>query len=178
LSERYYQADAATLAASLIPEPPRGYESGSDHFFRQSSRTLLESLLQVATPREPQSIPKLLELDRGKLKQAISGTPAYSLIDPGAHEQGAGIIATVANATRPFLYLPPADGRPSEVSTTAASHSRLKSSTMHRMRKRRPSLRVSETKSSDQRWLILIGSVIRTITLQSERLENPIALAA
>jgi hypothetical protein len=34
LSERYYQADAATLAASLIPEPPRGYESGSDHFFR------------------------------------------------------------------------------------------------------------------------------------------------
>jgi hypothetical protein len=34
LSERYYEADAATLAASLIPEPPRGYESGSDHFFR------------------------------------------------------------------------------------------------------------------------------------------------
>jgi len=112
LSERYYQADTATLAASLIPEPPRGYESGSDHFFRQSSRTLLESLLQVATPREPQSIPKLLELDRDKLKQAISGTPAYSLIDPGAHEQGAGIIATVSNATRPFFYLPPADGRP------------------------------------------------------------------
>ncbi len=112
LSERYYQADAATLAASLIPEPPRGYESGSDHFFRQSSRTLLESLLQVAAPREPQSIPKLLELNRDQLKQALSGTPAYSLIDPGAHEQGAGIIATVANATRPFLYLPPADGRP------------------------------------------------------------------
>jgi len=112
LSERYYQADVATLAASLIPEPPRGYESGSDHFFRQSSRTLLESLLQVATPRAPDSIPKLLELSRDKLKQAISGTPAYSLIDPGAHEQGAGIIATVANATRPFLYLPPSDGRP------------------------------------------------------------------
>ena len=112
LSERYYQADAAMLAASLIPEPARGYESGSDHFFRQSSRTLLESLLQVATPREPYSIPKLLELDREKLKQALSGTPAYSLIDPGAHEQGAGIVATVANATRPFLYLPPSDGRP------------------------------------------------------------------
>jgi type IV secretory pathway TraG/TraD family ATPase VirD4 len=113
LSERYYQADAATLAASLIPEPPRGYESGSDHFFRQSSRTLLESLLQIATPQEPQSIPKLLELNRDQLKQALSGTPAYSLIDPGAHEQGAGIIATVANATRPFLYLPPSDGLPS-----------------------------------------------------------------
>jgi len=122
LSERYYQVDAATLAASLIPEPPRGYESGSDHFFRQSSRTLLESLLQVATPREPQSIPKLLELDRDKLKQAISGTPAYSLIDPGAHEQGAGIIATVANATRPFLYLPPSDGRPSWSTLQWAGH--------------------------------------------------------
>jgi hypothetical protein len=112
LSERYYQADAAMLAASLIPEPARGNESGSDHFFRQSSRTFLESLLQVATPREPHSIPKLLELDREKLKQALSGTPACGLIDPGAHEQGAGIVATVANATRPFLYLPPSDGRP------------------------------------------------------------------
>jgi hypothetical protein len=112
LSERYYQADAATLAASLIPEPPRGYESGSDHFFRQSSRTLLESLLQIAAPREPQNIPKLLELSRDQFKQALSSTPAYSLIDPGAHEQGAGMVATVANATRPFLYLPPADGRP------------------------------------------------------------------
>jgi Type IV secretion-system coupling protein DNA-binding domain len=89
LSERYYQADAATLADSLIPEPPRGYESGSDHFFRQSSRTLLESLLQVAAPRQPQNIPKLLELGRDQLKQALSRTPAYSLIDPGAHEQGA-----------------------------------------------------------------------------------------
>jgi type IV secretory pathway TraG/TraD family ATPase VirD4 len=113
LSERYYEADAATLAASLIPEPPRGYESGSDHFFRQSSRALLESLLGLANAREPQSIPRLLELNRDQLKRALSGTPAYSLIDPGAHEQGAGIIATVANATRPFLYLPPSDGRPS-----------------------------------------------------------------
>lgn len=122
LSERYYQADAATLAASLIPEPPRGYESGSDHFFRQSSRTLLESLLQVATPRAPDSIPKLLELSRDQLKQAISGTPAYSLIDPGVHEQGAGIIATVAKATRPFLYLSPSDGRPSWSALQWAEH--------------------------------------------------------
>ncbi len=112
LSERYYQTDAASLAASLIPEPARAYESGSDLFFRQTSRTLFESLLQIANSREPQSIPKHLELDRGKLKAALSGTPAYSLIDPGAHEQGAGIIATVANATRSFAYLPPDDGRP------------------------------------------------------------------
>src|SRR5260370_18476626 len=43
---------------------------------------------------------------------------------------------------------------PSEVSTTVARHSRLKSSTTHRMRKRRPSLSVSDAKSSDQRaWI-------------------------
>jgi type IV secretory pathway TraG/TraD family ATPase VirD4 len=29
------------------------------------------------------------------------------LIDPGAHEQAAGIVATVANAVNPFRYLPP-----------------------------------------------------------------------
>jgi type IV secretory pathway TraG/TraD family ATPase VirD4 len=46
----------------------------------------------------------------------------YSLIDPGAHEQGAGIIATVANATRPFLYLPPTDGRPSWNAREWAEH--------------------------------------------------------
>jgi hypothetical protein len=46
------------------------------------------------------------------LKQALSGTPAYSLIDPGAHKQGAGMVATVAIANRPFLYMPPANGRP------------------------------------------------------------------
>lgn len=56
------------------------------------------------------------------LIKAISGTPAYSLIDPGAHEQGAGIIATVANATRPFLYLPPADGRLSWSALQWAEH--------------------------------------------------------
>jgi transposase InsO family protein len=41
-----------------------------------------------------------------------------------------------------------------------ARHSRLKSSTTHRMRKRRPSLSVSDTKSSDQRWLIARGNSI------------------
>jgi hypothetical protein len=40
---------------------------------------------------------------------------------------------------------------PREVSTTAARHSRLKSSSTYSTRKRRPSASVSETKSSDQR---------------------------
>ena len=49
---------------------------------------------------------------------------------------------------------------PSEVSITMLRHSRLKSSTMARMRKRRPALSVSETKSSDPRWLM---ATVRTI---------------
>jgi hypothetical protein len=122
LSDRYYQADAATLPASLIPEPPPGHESGSDHFFRQSSRTLLESLLGLATSREPQGIPRLLELNRQQLKQALSGTPAYSLIDPGAHEQRAGIIAIVASGSQPFFYLPPSDERPPRSVRESAEH--------------------------------------------------------
>jgi type IV secretory pathway TraG/TraD family ATPase VirD4 len=36
---------------------------------------------------------------------------------------GAGIIATVANATRPFLYLPPTDGRPPWSALEWAEHS-------------------------------------------------------
>ena len=39
-----------------------------------------------------------------------------------------------------------------EVSATSPRHSRLKSSTTQRMRKRRPSIDASETKTSDQRW--------------------------
>jgi len=43
------------------------------------------------------------------LKEALRGTPAEALIDPGAHEQGAGILATAFNATGSFRHLP---GRP------------------------------------------------------------------
>ena len=46
-----------------------------------------------------------------------------------------------------------------EVSATSAMHSRVKSSTTARMRKRRLSDRVSLTKSSDQRWFGPCGNV-------------------
>src|SRR5712664_2416389 len=48
----------------------------------------------------------------------------------------------------------------SEVSATNARHSRVQSSTTVRMRKRRPSVSWSETKSSDQRSLGAIGTSI------------------
>ena len=46
----------------------------------------------------------------------------------------------------------------SDVSTTRARHSRLKSSTTARMRNRLPSANASAKKSSDQRWLRFQGS--------------------
>jgi len=98
--------DAELLAAALIPDPPNVFsQSGADFFFRQSARTLIVSLLQGVKSREPGDIPKLLALPRAKLREALRGTPAEALIDPGAHEQGAGIVATAFNATNPFRYL-------------------------------------------------------------------------
>src|SRR5205085_238357 len=41
-----------------------------------------------------------------ELRTKLAGTPGEALIDPGAHEQGAGIVATAANATKHFQYLP------------------------------------------------------------------------
>ena len=55
---------------------------------------------------------------------------------------------------------------------TVARHSRLKSSTMHKMRKRRPSPSASETQSSDQRWLIARGMAVGA-RVPSARLRRP-----
>ena len=98
--------DAEALAAALISDPSNMYsQSGADFFFRQSARTLIVGLLESVRSREPSDIPKLLALPRAKLKEALRSTPAEALIDPGAHDQGAGIVATAFNATNPFRYL-------------------------------------------------------------------------
>ncbi len=107
LRDESHDADCEALAASLLPDPPDAYhEGGASFFFRQSSRTLLTSIFRIAEPKEAASIPRLLTLPRAELRQALAGTPAEALIDPGAHEQGAGIVATAANATKSFQYLP------------------------------------------------------------------------
>ena len=99
--------DAEALAAMLVPDPPNTFnQGGADFFFRQSGRTLIVGLLAILTSRDPADIPGLLALPRHKLKEALKGTPAEALIDPGAHEQGAGIVATAFNATSPFRHLP------------------------------------------------------------------------
>jgi hypothetical protein len=102
----YAEPDDEAQAESLFTDPPRQADVGSTPFFRRSSRMLYLSLLNIAEPRAPAALFELLNLPRAELKQRLKGTPAEALIDPGAHEQGAGIVATVANAVNPFRYLP------------------------------------------------------------------------
>jgi hypothetical protein len=102
-----FEVDAEMLATAFIPDPPGPHgEDGSSFFFRQSSRTLITALLKVAEPTVAGSLLALLNLSRSELKRRLAGTAAEPLIDPGAHDQGAGIIATAANAINPLRYLP------------------------------------------------------------------------
>jgi hypothetical protein len=99
--------DAEALATALLPDPANLFsQSGADFFFRESARTLIVGLLDIVRTGDPADIPKLLGLPRAKLKEAFRGIPAEALIDPGAHEQGAGIVATAFNATKAFRHLP------------------------------------------------------------------------
>lgn len=59
-----------------------------------------------------------------------------------------------------------------DVSATSAKHPRLKSSTTQRIRNRRPQMKLSETKSSDQRWFSPCGIVIGA-RVPSARLRPP-----
>src|SRR6266850_1300233 len=61
---------------------------------------------------------------------------------------------------------------PSEVSTSIATHSRLKSSMMLRVRKTRPSASASETKSMLQRWSGLVGASSCCLLLAVEAVDQ------
>jgi len=99
--------DAEALAAALVPDPPNTFnQGGGDFFFRRSARTLIVGMLLALESRDPADIPRLLALPRQQLRAALKGTPAEALIDPGAHEQGAGIVATAFNAANSFRHLP------------------------------------------------------------------------
>jgi hypothetical protein len=100
--------DAEALAQSLIPDAPNSFaQSGADRFFRRSGRTTLVSILETAKPQTAETITEVLRLPRDRLKKALARTLAEALIDPGAHDQGAGIVAMATNATNPLCYLPP-----------------------------------------------------------------------
>jgi hypothetical protein len=121
-----FRMDAEALAQSLIADTPNSFtQSGADRFFRRSGRTTLVSIFETAKPQTAQTIIELLTLPRDRLKRALAGTAAEPLIDPGAHDQGAGIVAMVTNATNPFLYLPPEKGsRPNWSAVEWARHRR------------------------------------------------------
>jgi Type IV secretion-system coupling protein DNA-binding domain len=102
-----FDTDVAALAASMLPDLPNTFaENASARFFRESSRTLLEAIFHKVPEHQTERILQMLSLPREELRQTLAGTPAEPLIDPGAHEQGAGIVATAAGAVRPFQYLP------------------------------------------------------------------------
>jgi len=106
LRDDSFAMDAEALAASLIRGQPH---NSSAQFFQESSRTLVESIFQLLKEeQEPRGIATFLAQPRNEIHQALAGTRAYPLVDPQAHEQGAGILATAANAVKPFHHLPAA----------------------------------------------------------------------
>jgi type IV secretory pathway TraG/TraD family ATPase VirD4 len=101
-----FAMDIEALAASLIRGQPR---NNSEAFFQESSRTLLESIFQVRKgDQDSRGIGEFLAQSRAKIHKALAGTGAYPLVDPEATEQGSGILATAANAVKPFSHLPTA----------------------------------------------------------------------
>jgi hypothetical protein len=104
LREESFSVDAAAMAASLIRGRP---ETENVRFFQDSTRTVAEAILHVARDNpDPDNLLKLVSLPRDRLHEALKGTPAYALIDPQAHDQGAGILGTAANAIKTFVHLP------------------------------------------------------------------------
>ena len=96
-----FDTDVAALAASMLPDLPNTFaENASARFFRESSRTLLEAIYHKVPEHQTDRIFQVLSLSREELRQTLAETPAEPLIDPGAHEQGAGIVATAAGAVR------------------------------------------------------------------------------
>ncbi|MGO9265771.1 MAG: type IV secretion system DNA-binding domain-containing protein [Candidatus Binataceae bacterium] len=100
-----YVMDAEALAASLVRVPAR---TANEMFFRDSGRTLATSIFEVlADDQDLQLLADFLALPRDQLHARLVGTRAYAIIDPQAHDQGAGIVATVANALKACYHLPP-----------------------------------------------------------------------
>jgi type IV secretory pathway TraG/TraD family ATPase VirD4 len=100
-----YVMDAEALAASLVRVPAR---TANEIFFRDSGRTLAASIFEVlADQRDVRLLADFLALRRDELHKRLVGTRAYAIVDPEAHDQGAGIVATVANALKACYHLPP-----------------------------------------------------------------------
>src|SRR5216684_1604314 len=98
--------DREAMVASLVRNLPR---TATEEFFFRSGRTLLKSLFEVITDREPSAINDFLSLTREEIHKALQGTPAYRLVDPNMKETGDTIMATAINAVAAFQHLPRSD---------------------------------------------------------------------
>src|SRR5579863_18967 len=100
-----YVMDAEALTASLVRVSAR---TANEIFFRDSGRTLATSIFEVlADDPDIRLLSDFLALPREELHARLAGTRAYAIVDPQAHDQGAGIVATVANALKACYHLPP-----------------------------------------------------------------------
>jgi hypothetical protein len=96
--------DTEAFAASLLRIKPC---TPIEQFFRDSGRTLMEAIFTVMTERtDAKAIRRFLDLPRAHIQKGLKGIRTYPLIDPGAHEQGSGILATAANALKPVSSSP------------------------------------------------------------------------
>src|SRR6266851_5600168 len=85
-----FTMDAEAMAASLIRSQAR---TPTEEFFRESGRTLLEATFSVIKDRnDSRALIDFFSQPRVKIHQELTGTRAYPLIDPGAPEQGSGIL--------------------------------------------------------------------------------------
>jgi Type IV secretion-system coupling protein DNA-binding domain len=95
--------DLEAMASSLIRTPPR---DAAQEFFFRTGRKLLKCLFQVMEEREPQAVFDFLSQPPEDIQQALKGTVAYRLVDPGLKETGHNIIGTALTAVGPFEHLP------------------------------------------------------------------------
>src|SRR5690242_8630909 len=136
-----------------------------------------EGLVQQLVPE-----PAVEALDQGVLLRLARGdvVPLDASVLTPPQDRHAGQLGAVVRDARDRLAAPgddrielAPDPQPDrDVSATSPRHSRVKSSTTARMRKRRPSLSWSCRKSSDQRWLGPCGTVSGAL-VPSARLRPP-----
>src|SRR5215469_433491 len=104
LRHESFTVDAAAMAASLIRGKPK---DDAQRFFLDSTRTVVEAILHIARDNsDPDALLSLVSLPRPELHKILKGHPAFGLVDPEAHDQGAGINGTAVNAVKTFVHLP------------------------------------------------------------------------
>jgi type IV secretory pathway TraG/TraD family ATPase VirD4 len=113
--------DLEAMASSLIRTPPR---DAAQEFFFRTGRKLLKCLFQVIEEREPQAVFDFLSQPPEDIQQALKGTVAYRLVDPGLKETGHNIIGTALTAVSPFEHLPHSNEASRQWSAREWAHSR------------------------------------------------------